>query len=68
MSKAYSDQICVTEAQFDALVGMELRLECIDGRLVQVPATFAEHGVLIIKLGRIFVDYLLEHNLGRDKK
>ena len=27
MSKAYSDQIYVTEAQFDALVAMELGLE-----------------------------------------
>jgi Uma2 family endonuclease len=67
MSTAYSDKIYITEAQFDALVGMELGLEYIDGRLVQVPSTFGEHGVLVIKLGRIFVNYLEAHNLGSDR-
>ena len=67
MSSAYSETIRVTEAQFDALVGMELGLEYIDGRLVQVPSTFAEHGVSIVNLGHIFVSYLIEHNLGNHK-
>jgi len=67
MSKAYSETIRVTESQFDALVGMELGLEYIDGRLVQVPPTFTEHGILIIKLGHILVDYLRENNLGNYK-
>jgi Uma2 family endonuclease len=67
MSKAYSETIKVTEAQFDALVGMELGLEYIDGRLVQVGPTFTEHGILIIKLGYILVDYLIKNNLGSYK-
>ena len=64
MSKVYSETIKVTESQFDALVGMELGLEYIDGRLVQVAPTFTEHGILIIKLGHILVDYLRKQNLG----
>ncbi len=67
MSKAYSETIRVTESQFDALVGMELGLEYIDGRLVQVPPTFTEHGILIIKLGHILVGYLRENSLGNYK-
>lgn len=67
MSKAYSETIRVTESQFDALVGMELGLEYIDGRLVQVAPTFTEHGILIIKLGYILVDYLIKNNLGSYK-
>jgi Uma2 family endonuclease len=67
MSKAYSKTIKVTETQFDALVGMELGLEYIDGRLVQVAPTFTEHGILIIKLGYILVDYLVRNNLGTYK-
>ena len=67
MSNAYSETIKVTEAQFDALVGMELGLEYIDGRLVQVASKFAEHGILIVKLGYILVDYLIKNNLGNHK-
>jgi len=67
MNKAYSETIKVTEAQFDALVGMELGLEYIDGRLVQVAPTFTEHGILIVKLGYILVDYLIRNNLGNYK-
>jgi Uma2 family endonuclease len=67
MSKAYSETIRVTESQFDALVGMELGLEYIDGRLVQVAPTFTEHGILIINLGYILVDYLIKNNLGNRK-
>ena len=67
MSKAYSETIKVTEAQFDALVGMELGLEYIDGRLVQVAPTFTEHGSLILKLGYIIADYLIKNNLGNHK-
>ncbi|MBM3242955.1 Uma2 family endonuclease [Candidatus Poribacteria bacterium] len=67
MSKAYSETIEVTEVQFDALVGMELGLEYIDGRLVQVAPTFTEHGILIVKLSYIFVDYLRKNNLGNYK-
>jgi Uma2 family endonuclease len=67
MSQAYSDTIYVTEAQFDALVGMELGLEYIDGRLVQVAPTFAEHGILMVNLGRIIADHLIKHNLGSPK-
>ncbi len=67
MSKAYSETIKVTESQFDALVGMELGLEYIDGRLVQVAPTFTEHGILIVKLSYILVDYLRKNNLGNYK-
>jgi len=67
MSKAYSETIKVTESQFDALVGMELGLEYIDGRLVQVAPTFTEHGILIAKLSYILVDYLIKNNLGKYK-
>ena len=66
MSQAYSDKIYVTEAQFDALVGLELGLEYIDGRLVQVAATFAEHGAMMTRLARIIGNYLDENNLGSD--
>jgi Uma2 family endonuclease len=67
MSKAYSETIRVTESQFDALVGMELGLEYIDGRLVQVAPTFTEHGILILKLGYTLADYLIKNNLGNHK-
>lgn len=67
MSKAYSETIRVTESQFDALVGMELGLEYIDGRLVQMAPTFTEHGILIVKLSYILVDYLRKNNLGNYK-
>ena len=67
MSKTYSETIKVTESQFDVLVGMELGLEYIDGRLVQVAPTFTEHGILIVKLSYILVDYLRKKNLGNYK-
>ena len=66
-SACYSEIIRVTEVEFDALVGMELGLEYIDGRLVQVPSAFAEHGVLLANLARILVNYLIAHNLGSHK-
>ena len=67
MSNTYSETIRVTESQFDALAGMELGLEYIDGRLVQVAPTFTEHGILIVKLSYILVDYLRKNNLGNYK-